>query len=125
MGINGLSVENASAVGRVLRSLCSELTCHGDPAEQLAFVVRTSSIDTQLLDTLVTLSVFDPTYPGVIGALYAASHGRRGDLQGLVDRFAPDPRTPAEALSQASTPPRSAPTTPCPGAGPPRRPAHA
>ncbi len=100
VGINGLSVENASAVGRVLRSLCSELTCHGDPAEQLAFVVRTSSIDMRLLDALVTLSVFDPTYPGVIGALYAASHGRRGDLQGLVNRFAPDPRTPAEALSQ-------------------------
>ena len=78
VGINGLSVENASAVGRVLRSLCSDLPCKGDPAEQLAFVVRTSSIDTRLLDALVTLSVFDPTYPGVIGALYAASHGRRG-----------------------------------------------
>src|SRR4029079_2663473 len=97
VGINGLSVENASAVGRVLRSLCSELTCHGDPAEQLAFVVRTSSIDMRLLDALVTLSVFDPTCPGVIGALYAASHGRRGDLQGLVDRFAPDTKTPGHA----------------------------
>jgi pimeloyl-ACP methyl ester carboxylesterase len=99
-GINGLSVENASAVGRVLRSLCSDRKCVGDPAEQLAFVVRTSSIDTRLLDALVTLSVFDPTYPGVIPALYAASHGRRADLRRIVDQFAPDPRTPAEALSQ-------------------------
>jgi pimeloyl-ACP methyl ester carboxylesterase len=99
-GINGLSVENAHAAGRVLRALCYEQKCVGDPAEQLAFVVRTSSIDTRLLDTLVTLSVFDPTYPGVIDALYAASHGRRAPLEQLVRRFAPDPNTPAEALSQ-------------------------
>ena len=99
-GINGLSVENAHAAGRVLRALCYEQKCVGDPAEQLAFVVRTSSIDTRLLDALVTLSVFDPTYPGVIDALYAASHGRRAPLEQLVRRFAPDPNTPAEALSQ-------------------------
>jgi pimeloyl-ACP methyl ester carboxylesterase len=99
-GINGLSVENAHAAGRVLRALCYERKCIGDPAEQLAFVVRTSSIDTRLLDALVTLSVFDPTYPGVIDALYAASHGRRAPLEQLVRRFGPDTNTPAEALSQ-------------------------
>jgi pimeloyl-ACP methyl ester carboxylesterase len=99
-GINGLSVENAHAVGRVLRALCYERKCVGDPAEQLAFVVQTSSIDTRLLDALVTLSVFDPTYPGVIPALYAASHGRRAALEQLVRRFGVDPNTPAEALSQ-------------------------
>jgi pimeloyl-ACP methyl ester carboxylesterase len=99
-GINGLSVENAHAAGRVLRALCYDRKCVGDPAEQLAFVVQTSSIDTRLLDALVTLSVFDPTYPGVIDALYAASHGRRAPLEQLVRRFAPDPNTPAEALSQ-------------------------
>jgi pimeloyl-ACP methyl ester carboxylesterase len=99
-GIDGLSVENAHAVGRVLQALCFDRKCVGDPAEQLAFVVRTSSIDTRLLDALVTLSVFDPTYPGVVGALYAASHGKRGPLDRLVRRFAPDPNTPAFALSQ-------------------------
>jgi pimeloyl-ACP methyl ester carboxylesterase len=99
-GVDGLSVANAHAVGRVLQALCSERRCVGDPAEQLAFVVRSSSIDTRLLNALVTLSVLDPTYPGVIDALYAASHGRRAPLSQLVDRFAPDPNTPAQALSQ-------------------------
>jgi pimeloyl-ACP methyl ester carboxylesterase len=36
----------------------------------------------------------------VVEALYAASHGRRAPLEQLVRRFAPDPNTPAEALSQ-------------------------
>jgi pimeloyl-ACP methyl ester carboxylesterase len=99
-GINGLSVENAHAVARVLRAVCRESGCPGDPAKDLAKVVRSSSIDSRLLDALVTLSVFDPTYPGVLEALHAAARGRPAELRQLVSRFAPDPATPAEALSQ-------------------------
>jgi pimeloyl-ACP methyl ester carboxylesterase len=100
VGINGLSVENASAVGRVLRAVCGERHCPGDPATDLAAVVRGSGIATGLLDALVTMSVIDPTYPGVPEALHAARQGNRGDLDALIGRYGPDPRTPAEALSQ-------------------------
>jgi pimeloyl-ACP methyl ester carboxylesterase len=99
-GINGLSVENAHAVARVLRAVCRERGCPGDPAEDLSKVVRWSSIDARLLDALVTLSVIDPTYPGVLEALHAAASGKPADLRRLVSRFAPDPATPAQALSQ-------------------------
>jgi pimeloyl-ACP methyl ester carboxylesterase len=99
-GIDGLSVENAHAVARVLRAVCRQSGCPGDPAQDLAKVVRSSSIDARLLDALVTLSVFDPTYPGVLEALHAAARGQPLALRQLVSRFAPDPRTPAEALSQ-------------------------
>ncbi len=100
VGINGLSVENASAVGRVLRAVCRERRCPGDPATDLAAVVRGSGIATGLLDALVTMSVIDPTYPGVPEALHAARQGNRGDLDALIGRYGPDPRTPAGALSQ-------------------------
>jgi pimeloyl-ACP methyl ester carboxylesterase len=99
-GIDGLSVENAHAVGRVLRAVCRERDCPGDPAKDLATVVRWSSIDTRLLDALVTLSVFDPTYPGVLEALHAAARGRPAGLRQLVRQFGPDAATPAQALSQ-------------------------
>jgi pimeloyl-ACP methyl ester carboxylesterase len=35
-----------------------------------------------------------------VNALYSAAHGKRGPLLRLVKGFAPDPNTPAEALSQ-------------------------
>jgi pimeloyl-ACP methyl ester carboxylesterase len=99
-GIDGLSVENAHAVARVLRAVCRERGCPGDPAQDLAAAVRRSPIGTRLLDSLVTLSVFDPTYPGVLEALHSAARGKTEDLDLLVTRFAPDPRTPAQAFSQ-------------------------
>jgi pimeloyl-ACP methyl ester carboxylesterase len=99
-GIDGLSVENAHAVARVLRAVCRERGCPGDPAKDVAAVVRRTSIDARLLDALVTMSVFDPTYPGVLEALRSAARGSRAPLERLVRRFAPDPATPAEALSQ-------------------------
>ena len=99
-GIDGLSVENAHAVGRVLRLVCRERHCPGDPAADLAVVVSRSSIGTALLDALVTMSVIDPTYPGVPEALNEARQGNRADLETLVARYSPDPGTPAGALSQ-------------------------
>ena len=100
-GINGLSVENMQAAARVLRVTCRDQGCQGDPARDLAAAVkRRPAIATGLLDALVTLSVFDPTYPGVLEALRAARRGQNGQLDALIARFAPDPNTPAEALSQ-------------------------
>src|SRR5581483_2099953 len=99
-GIDGLSVANAHAVGRVLRAVCRERPCPGDPAKDLAAAVRRSHVSTALLDALVTMSVGDPTYPGVPEALHAARQGRPAQLESLISGFRPDPQTPAEALSQ-------------------------
>src|SRR5581483_8533614 len=99
-GIDGLSVANAHAVGRVLRAVCRERPCPGDPAKDLAAAVRRSNVSTALLDALVTMSVVDPTYPGVPEALHAARQGRPAQLESLISGFRPDPQTPAEALSQ-------------------------
>ncbi len=99
-GIDGLSVANAHAVGRVLRAVCRERPCPGDAAEDLAAVVRRSNVSTALLDALVTMSVIDPTYSGVPEALHAARQGQTGKLDSLISQFAPNPQTPAEALSQ-------------------------
>jgi pimeloyl-ACP methyl ester carboxylesterase len=55
----------------------------------------------ELLDALVALSVFDPTYPGVPAALDAAAHGRPASLDRLIRGVqAGEEQTPAIALSQ-------------------------
>ncbi len=100
VGIDGLSVENAHAVGRVLRLVCSRRQCPGDPASDLAAVVRRTTIATGLLDALVTMSVAEPTYRGVPEALHSARQGDPAELESLVARYGPDPATPADALSQ-------------------------
>jgi pimeloyl-ACP methyl ester carboxylesterase len=100
-GLDALRIESAPAAGRVLRLVCRERRCPGDPAADLAAVVtRRPAIATGLLDALVTMSVIDPTYPGVPEALHAARLGNRVALDTLIASFRPDPNTPAEALSQ-------------------------
>jgi pimeloyl-ACP methyl ester carboxylesterase len=100
-GLDALRLESAPAAGRVLRLLCRERRCAGDPAADLAAVVtQRPSIAAGLLDALVTMSVIDPTYPGVPEALRAARAGSRVALDTLIATYRPDPSTPAEALSQ-------------------------
>ena len=96
-----LSVASAHAAGRVLRGVCRASRCKTDPAADLAVAVRKQpSIQPRLLDALVTLSVVDPRFPGVIPALHAARRGESGMLSALVARWEPDPNTPAEFFSQ-------------------------
>ena len=69
-------------------------------ARDLAKVVARRRNGPELLNALVTMSVADPTYPGVASALAAAAHGRDADLNALLVRWQADHGTPAEALSQ-------------------------
>jgi pimeloyl-ACP methyl ester carboxylesterase len=99
--VDPLYVAGEHAAARVLRAVCGAQRCKTDPAADLAAVARKRpSIQTGLLDALVTMSVADPRYPGVIAALHAARHGRPGLLSALVARWAPDPNTPDELFSQ-------------------------
>jgi pimeloyl-ACP methyl ester carboxylesterase len=95
-----LSVANAHAVARVLRAVCREAQCRSDPAEDVAAVVRRWKVGPQLLNALVTMSVAEPSFSGVLDALDAARRGTRGPLDILLRRWGPDSSTPAEALSQ-------------------------
>jgi pimeloyl-ACP methyl ester carboxylesterase len=69
-------------------------------ARDLAKVVARRKNGPELLNALVTMSVADPTYPGVASALGAAVKGRDTELNGLLARWQADHGTPAEALSQ-------------------------
>lgn len=91
---------NARAAARVLRTVCRARTCAGDPANDLAFVVRARKIGPALLDALTTESVVDPTYAGVPDALHAAGKGDWAALRELLAALRPDPQTAPQALSQ-------------------------
>ncbi len=69
-------------------------------AKDLARVVKRYSDGPELLNALVTMSVADPRYPGVKGALRTAARGDSAALDSLLERWQPDHGTPAEALSQ-------------------------
>jgi pimeloyl-ACP methyl ester carboxylesterase len=99
--LDPLYVAGAHGAARVLRAVCRANRCKTDPGADLAAAVRKRpSIQPRLLDALVTLSVADPRYPGVIAALHAARRGKFGLLSALVARWEPDPNTPEELFSQ-------------------------
>lgn len=86
-----LEVANMHRAGVVLGSAT---------ARDLAKVVVRRRNGPQLLNALVTMSVADPSYPGVASALAAAARGDDTELDALLSRWQPDHATPAEALSQ-------------------------
>ena len=98
-GAEALEVTNAHVAARVLRAVCRP-GCVGDPAEDLAVVVRRRKDGPALLSALVTLSVIDPRFPGVAAALHEARQGKPGALERLLGRLRPAPGIPPEALSQ-------------------------
>jgi pimeloyl-ACP methyl ester carboxylesterase len=84
----------------VLRGACAAQRCGSDPAADLATVVRRYHDGPALFDTLVAMSVGDPSFPGVPAALHAAAAGQAGSLRALMARVhAADAATSGE-LSQ-------------------------
>jgi pimeloyl-ACP methyl ester carboxylesterase len=84
----------------VLRAVCRERRCPGDPAADLAAVVRRDHDGPAILDALVSLSVGDPTFDGVPEALHAARRGDRRPLLALMTQVHVANATSADALSQ-------------------------
>jgi pimeloyl-ACP methyl ester carboxylesterase len=99
-GINPFQLETIHAVPRVLRSACAERHCATDPVADLAAVVRARHDGPALLDTLVTLSIADPTYRAVPRALSEARAGRPARLDRLVAGVHRGDLVPAAFLSQ-------------------------
>ena len=99
-GLDGLEVDGMHEVARVLRAVCRAQRCPGDPAADLAAVVRARHDGPALYDTLVALSVGAPSFPGVLAALRAARHGEAGRLERIVRAVRSAQRAPADVLSQ-------------------------
>jgi pimeloyl-ACP methyl ester carboxylesterase len=80
--------------------VCRAQHCPGDPAADLAAVVRARHDGPELYDTLVALSVGAPSFPGVNAALRAARRGDATSLQRIVRAVRRAQRAPAGVLSQ-------------------------
>jgi pimeloyl-ACP methyl ester carboxylesterase len=101
--LDGLEVDGMRESARVLRAVCRAQHCPGDPAADLAAVVRARHDGVggpEIYDTLVALSVGAPSFPGVNGALRAARGGDTTRLERLVRAVRRAQRAPAGVLSQ-------------------------
>jgi pimeloyl-ACP methyl ester carboxylesterase len=102
-GLDGLEVDGMRETARVLRLVCRAQHCPGDPAADLAAVVRARHDGVggpDIYDTLVAMSVGAPDFPGVLAALREARAGHAQHLQRIVRVVRSAQRAPAGALSQ-------------------------
>jgi pimeloyl-ACP methyl ester carboxylesterase len=102
-GLDGLEVDGLRETARVLRAVCRAQHCPGDPAADLAAVVRARHNGVggpDIDDTLVALSVGAPTFPGVLAALREARAGHPQHLERIVRVVRRAQRAPARVLSQ-------------------------
>jgi pimeloyl-ACP methyl ester carboxylesterase len=98
--LDGLEVDGMHEMARVLRLVCRAQHCRGDPAADLAAVVRARHNGPALYDTLVALSVGAPSFPGVLAGLREARRGDPRRLNRLTRVVRRAQRAPAQALSQ-------------------------
>src|SRR5689334_10606742 len=98
--VDPLQLVNMRQSAAVLRDVCTAQQCGFDPARDLAAVVRRYHDGPALLDTLVSLSVGDPSFPGVPDALHAASAGHPDALTALMARVHAADAATAGELSQ-------------------------
>ncbi len=98
--LDTLEVDGMHETARVLRAVCRAQHCPGDPAADLAAVVRRYHDGPELDDTLVALSVGAPDFPGVLAALRQARAGHPQHLRRIVRLVARAQKAPAYVLSQ-------------------------
>jgi pimeloyl-ACP methyl ester carboxylesterase len=98
--VDPLQLVNMRRTAAVLRDACTAQGCASDPARDLAAVVRRYHDGPALLDTLVAMSVGDPSFPGVPAVLHAAAAGRLAALNALIARVHADDAATSGELSQ-------------------------
>jgi pimeloyl-ACP methyl ester carboxylesterase len=99
-GADPWELANIQATARVLRTVCRSQRCGYDPADDLAAVVAARHDGPALLNTLVLVSVVDPSFRGVLAALHQARQGSPAALGDQVRRYASGGGLPASELSQ-------------------------
>lgn len=99
-GIDPLAVDVFAAVRRVLPAACAALGCPGDPVQDVSDVVAGGYDGRTLLDLLTMVSVVEPTFEPLLGALHAAALGSTDGLDGMVRGYRDGFQGPADVLSQ-------------------------
>jgi len=116
--VDPLQLAGMRETATVLRDACAAQRCGSDPAADLATVVRRYHDGPALFDTLVAMSVGDPSFPGVPGALHAAAAGQPGALRALMARVHAAEAVTAGELSQGLHASALCADMPMPWAGP-------
>ena len=98
--VDPLQLASMRETATVLRAACTAQACAFDPAGDLATVVRRYHDGPALLDTLVAMSVGDPSFPAVPAMLHAAAAGRPDALNALIARVHAGDAATAGELSQ-------------------------
>ena len=98
-GIDGLLRDNLRSSGSVLRKWCTQHSCETDPARDLAAALLKGADGAALLDTLTAISIFDPDFRDVVGALHEAASGQGARLKQLERDVHAQQAAPFEAFS--------------------------
>src|SRR5512133_1326123 len=100
-GFDPTMVDAYPEVARVLRAVCADTGCPGDPAADLAAVVRRwPELGPRLLDVLSVMSVVHVTFEPMPQALHTAAGGTDAQLRGVLDTWQNKTAGPASELSQ-------------------------
>lgn len=98
--VDPLQLANMRDTARVLRAVCAAQHCGFDPAPDIATVVRRYHDGPALLDTLVAMSVGDPSFGGMPAAVDAAAAGRPATLNLIMRQVHAADAATAGQLSQ-------------------------
>lgn len=100
-GFDPLLTDVYPEVARVLRAVCDQSRCAGDPAEALsATVKRWPDLSPVLLDVITGMSVADPTFSGLLPALLEAAAGNEQPIRAFAVKWQSGGNTDASNLSQ-------------------------
>lgn len=100
-GFDPLLTDVYPEVARVLRAVCDQSRCAGDPAEALnATVKRWPDLSPVLLDVITGMSVADPTFSGLVPALLQAAAGQDQPIRAFARGWQSGDQTEASSLSQ-------------------------
>jgi pimeloyl-ACP methyl ester carboxylesterase len=88
------------ATARVLRAVCAESTCAGDPVADLRTVIARRSDGSDILDTITVQGIVDPAYGDIPRVLRAAARGNDRPLDQLLTAVRKGVAVPADELSQ-------------------------
>lgn len=99
-GIDALDLAAIHHAPWVLRDACRAVHCPGDPAHDLAAVVRRDRDGPAMLDLMTSMSIVDPTFRPLLAALHTAARGDDGPLRRLMEGYHTGMQAPAELLSQ-------------------------
>jgi pimeloyl-ACP methyl ester carboxylesterase len=98
--VDPLQLAGLRETATVLRAVCAAQGCGFDPAADLAVVVRRYHDGPAMFDTLVTLSVGNPSFRAVPAVLHAAAGGHLAALRTLIAQVHAADAASAAELSQ-------------------------